>query len=193
MRKLSSKQNALRTLCAILAAMLLIGILLTAIVPALAESVEPNAYILRRQADNVLVQKAPGTQPYQYWRYWDNDPPCGAELMLTGNRHGKWLECIALYLPEQPTGWIREEFIVTDKPTECGLIATVVKPVVVGDWQLVKGDRVKVLYRSESLCTTIWGMVPTECLDFALTGEVTEPRKLPDWLKRDHILCVIDW
>lgn len=170
---------------------------------AVAENAEgQNAWVLRRQCDNVLIQKSAGVQPYEYKRLWDNNPPCGAEIYLTGNRSGKWLECIALYLPEHPTGWIHEGFVVTNEPRECGLIATVVKPVTVTEsiggraaWECVRGDKVKVLYRTDEWCTTIWGVIQTDALDFNISGDVTQPRRAGwrDWTKRDHILCVVDW
>lgn len=155
---------------------------------------EANAWILRRNADNVLVQKTPGTQKYEYWRLWDNDPKCGAELYLTGKQSGKWVECVCLYLPEHPTGWVNSRFVVMDKPQECGLVATVTRPVTVGDtWACCKGERVKVLWRSEEWSTTIFGFIPTDALDFALTGAVTQPRRVwPDWIRQDHLINIVD-
>lgn len=168
-----------------------------------AEELEANAWILRRQAsDNVLIQKEPGKQPYQYWRFWDNDPECGAELFLTGNSSGAWLECVALYLPEKPTGWVHSGFVVHDKPVPCGMVATVTRTVVAKEsiggrdaWECVPGERVKVLYRTDEWSTTIWGMIQTSALDFTVTGEVTQPRRAgwKDWTKRDHLVYAVDW
>lgn len=184
---------ALRVLATILliivTAIVIIGVI-SVINFAYAEG--QTAYILRRQADNVLIRKNPTDRDYVYSKLVDNDPPIGAELELTGETHGQWLKCRCLYLAGQE-GWVHESFVVYDKPQECGRVATVIRPVEVGGYALVKGDRVKVLYRSNERSTTIWGMVPTDALDFNVTGEVTQPRRLPDWIKRDHILCVIDW
>lgn len=160
------------------------------------------AWILRRQStDNVLIQKEPGKQPYEYWRFVDNDPPCGAEIRLTGEKSGQWLECVCVYLEGQPTGWVRSGFVEYDEPSPCGMIATVTRRTVITEsiggraaWECVAGDRVKVLFRSGEYCTTIWGFIRADALDFAVTGEVTQPRRAwPDWTRKDHLINVIDW
>ena len=132
----------------------------------------------------------------------DNDPPCGAEIRLTGRQDGKWLECVCMYLQSEPVGWVHSGFVVHDKPVLCGMVAAVTRPVVAKEsiggrdaWECVAGERVKVLYKSDEWSTTIWGMVPTECLDFTRTGAVTQPRRAGwrDWTKRDHLIYAVDW
>lgn len=181
--------------------LLAIDIVLCIAFPADAEDIQPNAWILRRQTtDNVVIQKKPGSQPYEYWRQVDNDPACGSALYLTGETHGKWLKCICLYLPEAPEGWIHEGFVVYDEPHPCGMVATVTRKVTAKEsiggrdaWECMVGDRVKVLYSSGEWSTTIWGFVPTDALDFTRTGSVTQPRRIwPDWTRLDHLINIID-
>lgn len=182
----------------------LIVILVAVLLVAGAMADETNAWVMRRQeTDNVLVQKQPGRQPYEYSRFIDNDPPCGAALLLTGEKKGHWLKCKCLYLDGEPEGWIHDGFVVYTEPQKCGRIATVTSPTTATEsiggrdaWDCVRGEVVKVLYWSEEYCTTIWGFLPTSVLDFADVGkEVTQPRMSlwKDWTKRDHVLCVIDW
>lgn len=193
--------KAEKIVVAILAALVALCLILV-VEWALAEE-GTEAWILRRQAtDNVLIQKAPGRQPYEYWRIVDNDPPCGAEIRLTGRQEGKWLECVCMYMENEPVGWVHSGFVVHDKPVPCGMVATVTRPVVAKEsiggrdaWECVAGERVKVLYKSDEWSTTIWGMVPTECLDFTRAGAVTQPRRAGwrDWTKRDHLIYAVDW
>lgn len=208
MRKLSSKQNALRILCAILAALLLIGIILTAIVPALADDVQPNAWILKRGCDSVLIQKQPFDQPYEYWRYLDNDPPCGAALALTGNQKGKWLEVICLYLPNHPVGWVKSNFVVTDEPQPCNKTATVTQfchaHISIGGratWEYYAGEQIEIYDMTDTYCTCRWGVIQTNCITFDGSVEVVrhdvEARRAKygysmDRLKRDHMINVVD-
>ena len=192
LKKLTGPERLVLFLCFV--AIIAYVVLILTTDTGFAEGTEPNAWILRRSVDQVLIRKNPADTDYVYSKLVDNDPPVCAELVLTGGKHGRWLECVCAYLPDRPTGWVREEFVSADKPEQSGRVATVIHPVKVGGYALVKGDRVKVLYRSESICTTIWGMVPTDALDFALTGEVTQPRRVwPDWIRKDHLINIVDW
>lgn len=175
---------------------------------ASAEGTEQNAWILRRECDNVLIQKQPGRQPYQYWRFVDNDPPVGAELQLTGKQTDQWMECRCLYLPNAPTGWIHEGFVVYDKPTKVHKTATITQDcrtkVSIGGrtaWEYYRGEPVEIYTKTERWCTCSMGFIQTEAITFSDDVEViqrsSEARKAKfgygrDWIKRDHIIHPID-
>ena len=173
-----------------------------------AEELSPNAFVLRRRAtDNVLIRNNPKDTDYIYWKLVDNDPPCCAELFLTGEKYGKWLKCICLYLPDQPEGWIHSGFVVYDKPEECGKMATVTKTCYayesIGGREAQKfcvNDYIKILYQSDEWCTTIYGMVSKDSLKIDEKRNADNRsqfvreiyRKWNDWIKRDHVFNIID-
>lgn len=163
---------------------------------------EPNAYILRRNCDNVVIRKDPADSDYVYWKMVDNNPVCGSELHLTGERCGHWLECVCLYLPTKPIGWVHEGFITEDKPQYIGQTATAMMHVDVlnriggrCDWWIEQGQTVKVLYKTNRWATTIFGFVPADALEIDSDRKaLSQIRKAcyRDWTKKDHLINVID-
>lgn len=171
-------------------ALMMILLLLTVTLTVLADG---KVYILRRESDKVLVQKTPGAQPYEYWRLWDNNPPCGAQLTLTGKVSGQWVEVVCDYLPTSPTGWIKTGYLVSEPVTECHQLATVKHYVMArgyiggaGTAEFFAGEVVEVYYRTDSYCSTRWGFVPTDALDFDCTATKATAKHSLAWNKLDH-------
>lgn len=205
MCKLTKPEKVLVALCILV---IILCLVVFGISISYAEEMEADAWVLRRPVDSVLIQKKPGRQPFEYWRYVDRNPPCGAELKTTGRQKGSWVEVVCLYLTDHPTGWVQSGFIVSDKPVPAEQVATVKEFVhtklSIGGraaWELHRGEQVTVYHRSERYCTCRWGVIKTNCITFDGSVEVVrrdvEARRVKygyskDWLKRDHLINVVD-